>query len=353
MSSAQSNLVEFWNDITPDINTNRTKRNIPTLPSIEDEFQVVIGDGIETLAYLMLQIQKSSDKSVLIRAMASACSFLLRDSTNFTGSKLPAVKLTGLEPAADDKTDPNMELTTNFIDSVPIIVAELLEVMSADSDEIGAYFGVMFLAGNKRITTDNRTAFNEKRRNAALASVVGEPKFFINNSPYLTDGILANMYAAFLSYSPLRAIMTQRVVQKLNATHMGPALAFINMFLLLVDSDMSALRIIKEAVLKYPWIRTEFPELTPEFAEANAAFNSIRRAPGNERSFLKAIHANSYVPVNYANIDNLTGVCKTVLKRTTPSYQNYNGGKITERQEQTILKQLGESSELVTAVAAE
>nr|QXN75409.1 MAG: RNA-dependent RNA polymerase [Grapevine-associated negative single-stranded RNA virus 1] len=353
MTALPPGHTDFWNDETAGLNDKRLKKQIPELPLIEDTFQTVKGRGIETLAYLALQVQKSSEKRTLIRAIASACSCLLNDSSNYTGAKDACVDLTGLDRAADPQANPTEVLKTNFEDAEEVTIAELLDLMEADNDEIGAYFGVLFLAGNKKLSTENRTAFNEKRRNAALASVTRPAKIFINDSLFLTDEILTYIYGTFLSYSPIRAQMTSRVVSKLSAAHMGPSLAFVNMFLLLVDSDMSALRMIKEAVLKYPWIREEFPELRVEFNEANNGFQIIKKAPGNLRSFLKAIHGNNFVPVNYQEIDNLTGVCKTVLKRTTPSYQNYRGGKITEAQEQKIITKLGISHELTTAVAAE
>jgi hypothetical protein len=223
-------------------------------------------------------------------------------------------------------------LVTNFRDAEEVTIGELLDLMQADSDELGAYFGVLFLSGNKRVNAKNRTAFNEKRKDSATASIIGDAKIFVSDSMYLSDEVLKKVYASFLSYSPVRANMTAKLVAKIDRPFMGPPLAFINMFLLLVDSGMSALRIIKEAVIKHPWIRSDFPELRPELSAANQAQMILRRAPPQERSFLKAIHGNAFVPVNYADINNLTGVCKEVLKRTTPSYANYDGGKVTEAQ---------------------
>jgi len=148
-------------------------------------------------------------------------------------------------------------------------------------------------------------------------------------------------------------VMTERVVTKLNKPHMGPALAFVNMFLLLVDSGMSALRIIKEAVVKHQWIRTDFPELKPELQAANDGQKIIKTAPASHRPFLKAIHGNQFVPVMYSELDNVLGVCKEILKRTTPSYQNYDGGKITEAQLAKINTHAEVVSQTVAAVGAE
>jgi len=324
--------VYFWNDEMIDLNPQRLKKDVPQMPQITTEISVVKGKGMEVLAYLALQVIKSQDKLVIMRALASACSCLMNDSSNYTGAKSGAIDLTGLDPAKVEGADPTTILVTNFEDGEDVTIGELLDLMEADADELGSYFGVLFLAGNKRVTTDNRTAFNSRRKQSATASIIGEPVIFTNDSKYLADQVLLNVYASFLSCSPLRAHMTASVVQKLTRTHMGPALSFINMFLLLVDSGMSALKIIKEAVIKHPWIRIDFPELKPELAAANQAQQTLHRAPAERRSFLKAIHGNAFVPVDYPAINNLTGVCKEVLKRTTPSYANYNGGKVTETQ---------------------
>jgi hypothetical protein len=324
--------IAFWNDETIDLNPQRLKKDVPVVPAIELELQTVKGKGMESLAFLALQVAKTKDKLVMMRAIASACSCLLNDATNYTGSKSNAVEITGLDAAAEANADRATVLVTNFSDSEPVTIGELLTLMEADADELGSYFGVLFLAGNKRVNTKNRTAFNEKRKNSATASIVGEAKIFVNDSIFLTDTVLEIVYAAFLSFSPIRANMTAKVVRNLDKPHMGPALSFINMFLLLVDSGMSALKIIKEAVIKHPWVRTDFPELRPELAAANEAQMTLRQATAAERSFLKAIHGNAFVPVNYSDIDNLTGVCKEILKRTTPSYANYDGGKVTAAQ---------------------
>jgi hypothetical protein len=343
----------FWNDESVDLNDRRLKKNIPGLPEIKQEIQVVRGSGFEKLAYLALQVVKTQDKLTVIRAISSACSVLLDDSTNFTGSPKNSVELTGLERASDEKVADTEILVTNFQDAEPVTVAELLNAMEGDIDELGAYFGVLFLAGTKRIDARNRTAFNEKRQASATASIIGKPRIFVDDSMFLADAVLEKVYASFLSCQPLRSNMISRVVFHLNKAHMGPALAFATLFLLLVDSGLSALRIIKEAVLKHPWIRTDFPELRPELSAANVAQSILRTAPGHERSFVKAIHGSNFVPVNYSEIDNLTGVCKEILKRTTPSYQNYGGGRITEFQLNVINAKLGTDNQLVLNVSAD
>lgn len=352
-SIIRTGVFEFWNDDVVDLNPQRLKKDIPQLPKVDDDFQVVKGKGPEVLAYLILQIMKSEDRRVVIRAMASACSYLMNDSTNYTGAKTRAVELIGLSPAADENTTPDTALVTNFEDAEPVTVGELLNVLQIDDDEVGAYFGVLFLAGNKRANSKNKTAFNEKRKDAATASILGSPRIFVPDSEYLTEPILIKLYASFLSYSPVRANMTSRVIQHLDKAHMGSALSFVNMFLLLVDSGMSALRMIKEAAIKQKWMLTEFADLKPEFQAANNAQIVIRNAPPAERSFLKAIHGNAFVPVNYNDINNLLGVSKEILKRTVPTYANYDGGRITSTQIEVIERRLGTNLARIETVNAE
>jgi hypothetical protein len=148
---------------------------------------VVSGSGVEKLAFLALQVVKSEDKEVIMRAIASAAGILLGTSTNLTGSTVAPVALTGLEVALSEGAEDARPVTTNFDDETPVSIGELLNACEADADELGAYFGVLFVAGNKRVTNQNRTAFNERRRAAATASIIGEPKIFVQDSPYLAE----------------------------------------------------------------------------------------------------------------------------------------------------------------------
>jgi hypothetical protein len=343
----------FWDDLSIEINDAEVRTAIPVISPIALPLQTLKGTGAEALAYLAWQIIKTDDKAVIVRALASACSTLLKDSSNFTGSTLPCVPITGLEVVVDDAVLDDAVVATNMVDAEDVTKDEIIRLMSADTDELGAYFGVLFLAANKRITTRNRTAFNEKRVSAATAANIGDATIFVPDSPYLADNVLSKIYAAMLSFSPVKSFMTAKVVSVLNNQWMGPALQFINMFLLLSDTGMSALKIIKEAVIKHPWIRSDFPELAPELYAVNVAQSIIRRAPAPERPFLKAIHGSAFIPVKYAHIENVLGVCKEVLKRTTPSYENYGGGKTTPRQLAHIQSKLDPALQQVSTVAAE
>jgi hypothetical protein len=59
------------------------------------------------------------------------------------------------------------------------------------------------------------------------------------------------------------------------------------------------------------------------------------------------------VPVNYSQIDNLTGVCKEVLKRSTPSYANYNGGRTTDGQMAKIEARMQQETAAMEPIAVE
>lgn len=309
------------------------------MPKLSRDLQVVKGGGAETLCFLACQVVKSNNKQVIVRAIASAIMILLNDTRNYTGATSSPETLTGLERIIDeDVTSREEVLTTNFKDAEEVRISELDEMMEIDSDELGSYFGVLCLAAVKAMTKDNRVAFNEKRQGAVSATTIGEPIIFKSDSPYLSDSVIQKVYASFNSLLPVRTHMMALTVGRLHMAAMGPTLAFTTMFLLLVDQGMSALRIVKEALVKHKWILTEFPELLPEAVAAQEGLNSINRGAPHERSFLKAIHGASYVPVSYQSIQNLTGVCKFVLKETTVSYAQYNGGQVTESQEMRLTK---------------
>jgi len=334
MSKVTSSLVKFWDDENVEIHNVHLRRSIPSLPMIKKSLQVVRG-GFETLAFLALQVQKSQNKEVIVRSIASAVMILFRDtSKNYTGSPEPVVDITGLERIIEDGVEDRSEvLVTNFIDASPVSLSEMDSLMEVDPDEIGSYFGVLCLCAVKALTSKNRTAFNEKRQNAVRATTIGEPKIFVTDSPFLSDHVVQKVYASFNSYLPIRSHVVSTTVHRLGATEMGPTLAFATMFLLLVDQGMSALRIVKEALVKHPWIRTEFPEVQAEINVAQDALIEINKGDPAERSFLKAIHGAAFVPVSYASIANVTGLCKFVLKETTTTYAQYDGGKVTEAQE--------------------
>lgn len=337
MSAPTSALIKFWNDDNTEIHPSRLRRDIPKLPTIRRDLQVVYG-GVEALCFLALQIRKTSNKQTVVRSVASAVSILFEDRMNYTGSPTTMVDLTGVEAILDDDADRNNFLKTNFRDEEPVTIAEMDKIMDVDPDELGSYFGVLCLAAVKAMTKDNRSAFNEKRQGAVGATTIGEPKIFITDSGFLSDEVIQKVYASFNSFLPVRSHMMTNIVAKLGDTTMGPTLAFTTMFLLLVDQGMSALRIIKEAIVKHRWILSEFPELMPEVQAAQQGLVSINRGIPRERSFLKAIHGAAYVPVSYQSVQNLVGICKFILKETTVTYAQYGGGQVTESQEVRLTK---------------
>jgi hypothetical protein len=333
MSAVTSSLVKFWDSDASEIHGARLRKDIPEIPKVAKNFQVVKG-GFETLCFLALQVQKTVNKRVIVRAIASACMILFEDSKNYTGSPTIPVDLTGLEIIiSEELEDRSVEVSTNFEEAEPVTVAELDNLMECDPDELGSYFGVLCLAAVKSLTSRNRTAFNEKRQGAVSATLIMPARIFVTDSAFLSDDVVKKVYASFNSFLPLRSNMMNNVVGRLERSSMGPTLAFSTMFLLLVDQGMSALRMIKEASVKFPWIRTEFPELAPEFKAANDGIVAINKGEPHTRSFLKAIHGAGFVPVAYADISNLLGVSKFVLKETTVTYAQYDGGRVTDSQE--------------------
>jgi len=347
MSTTSSTLVKFWNDDKTEIHPSRLRKNIPEMPKITKDLQVVKG-GAETLGYLAIQVKKSTQKHVIVRAIASAVMILFEDNKNYTGSSVVPEDLTGLDVIIDEEiTERDVVVTTNFKDAESVTIAEMDAMMDVDPDELGAYFGVLCLAAVKSITKDNRAAFNERRQGAVSATTIGERRIFVSDSEFLADSVIQKVYASFNSYLPVRSHVISNAVGKLERTHMGPTLSFATMFLLLVDQGMSALRIVKEALVKHTWIVEEFPDLKPEINAAQEGLDSINKGRPSERSFLKSIYGASYVPVSYSAIANLTGVCKFVLKESTMSYAHYDGGLVTASQERKLTRLMTEKGLMV------
>lgn len=329
--------LDLWKGDTTLLTQPVTKGKVPQIRTHSKDFQVVIG-GSAALGFLMLQIVKTpDDKDVVMRALASACAIILeRPTVNFTGSATKPVPLTGLDILLDESAKADQVITTNFIDASPITKGELEDLLDADVDEIGAFIGLMFIAGNKKLTPQNRTAFNERRAGAAGAGVIGATKIFVPDSVYITDEVIQKMYACFNSRAVQRSHITMNVIDNLDDAYEGMGQAFSSQFHLLVDSGMGGLRIIREVLGMYEWTRTAFPELRPAMNAANAAFKLIQTAPAATRPFLKAIHGNNFVPVAYSQIEGLVGVCREIATYQSSTVANYGGGSITDTQQRII-----------------
>jgi len=332
--------MDLWSGDTTELTRRVTAGRIPPIPKVILDLQVTTSNSDGILAYMVLQMIKSTDKQVVLRALASATAHILNDRTNMTGSPLPPITLDGLAKIVDDDISPETVITTNFEDAEDVTKSEILALAEADVDELGAFFGLMFIAGNKRITADNRAAFNEKRQSAATAGVIGDPLIFFDNSPYLEDALMQKMNAVFTSLGDIRSNLTANVVKHLPNCRMGAAQAFANMFNLLADFGMGGLRSIRIVLGKYAWVRAAFPELHPEMKAANAAFQLLLTAPADLRPFVKAIHGNQFIPVGFSQIENLVGVCKKVESYTNATFANYRGGKITEQQEAIVVARM-------------
>jgi len=333
--------MDLWEGDTTELTHAATKGVIPTLRPITKSYQVVTGP-MPVAYYMALQILKTQDKDVVMRALASATAVILGKRGNFTGSTEKPEDLTGLQMALDDAVADDAIIKTNFNDEEEVTKGELVTLMEADEDELGAYFGVLFIAGNKKLTAQNRTAFNERRQGSAVAGVIGDAKIFVPDSPLLDDPILQKVNASFNSRLPLRGHMTIQTIACLPDAILGAAQAFSNQFQLLVDSGMGGIRVIRQVTGMYAWTRAAFSELTPQFNAANVAFKLIKSAPADQRPFLKAIHGNRFVPVSYNQIENLVGVCKHVMTYHSATIGNYGGGSMTEAQRNIVESKMAE-----------
>lgn len=351
MSNLQQ-TTKFWEEETTALYEERPRSVIPALPQVADPIQTFKsrrGQEKLVLAYLACVIRDTDDKMITMRALASAVSVLFSDSSNFTGSATTSVDLTGLDILADDSISNTTTLSTNFDGAPPLQVADVDPYLDADIDEIGGYFGDIFMAGTKRLTTQNATAFNEKRLNVILASTAVPPKIFVAGSSFLDERVLNRVYASFTSLAAIRAQLIHRTAQKVNTIRYGPSVTFMAIFLLLADNGMGTLAVIKEAVLKCPWIRTDFPELRPELEAADRGQKTLRAAEPSLRPFVKVIFGSAFVPVPRNEVQNLFGVCKKVMTHYAPTYRQFGGGVTTPQQDDRIAQRLG----IQTATAPE
>ncbi|QYK37508.1 MAG: hypothetical protein QKU97_gp1 [Yunnan mymona-like virus 1] len=343
--TAPDDLVKFWEDDNTAV-TNVKLLTIP--PQIEPPslgLQLVTG-GHETLLFLALQIERTRDKSVALRAIASAVGILFSTSRDMTGGTAKPVTLDKLDEEGTDVSarDLTEEVGANFAGGEKITAAELLPFLG-DLDELASYYGVLFMAGIKRATPKNLDAFNKNRRQNVKSTVNQELVLFTESNPLLAKEVLDTVYAAFNVYLPNRMFLVRETAKLAVQVQVGAALSFSNMFVLLEDAGMGSLRIIKEAVIKYPWIRAKFPELQVELNAANKAQSHIRSVLLTERPFAKAIYGNKFVPVSQAEIANLLGVCKRIMLYSVATYANFDGGKYTERQEEIIQEMMEPDSD--------
>jgi len=291
---------------------------------------------------------------VALRALASAVGILFRSEQDYTGGTSKPVFLSSLNDAETDFTtlDDGEVVGGNFIGGEKITAGEI-RVYLGDVDEIGAWYGVMFMAGVKKRTNKNRDAFNKNRIPNVKSTVNEELLIFTPNSALLSDEVLDTVYASFNAYLPNRMYLVQQAVRLSAGTSVGPALAFTNMFVLLEDAGLGSLRVIKEAVLKYTWIRSKFPELQSELNAASVGQKAVRRIDLADRPFCKAIYGNRFVPIGQNDIANLLGVCKRVMSFTVLTYKHFDGGNVSDKQEAIIRQMLEESGVTLTPEASE
>lgn len=336
-------VLKIWEDESIALYDERPRSRVPTLPTIGDSIQVfkVPEGGKAALAYLACVIRDTSEKMIVMRALASAVAILFGDSSNLTGSPSAPLTLTGLDQLTEDNVSASAVLKTNFSGAPDFSVADIDTYLDCDSDELGGYFGVLFYAGVKRLTEKNSTAFNEKRVGTITSAIVNQPKIFVPGSAFLDAAVLNKVYAAFTSLAAIRANLVYRTALKMGTIRYGSAVTFTAFFLLLADSGMGSLRVIKEAVLKCPWVRTDFPEIRIELEMANAGQNAIKEADPPLRPFIKAIYGSAFVPVAQNDIQNLLGISKRIMSHYVQTFSGFRGGRTTPEQDAKIDARLG------------
>lgn len=310
------------------------------LPKVKTRLETYAGKG-DLPAYCMLQLLKSEDRQVIVRAVASACAHLVGDSTNFTGSTIPPVKLTGYEGLFVAGVDLNANVTTNFAGAADVTGKEWAKVSNFDEMEVAYYFGVVCHAMCK---TPNdgppMDAFNAKRADAATQGLIKPAKIFVQDSEWLSYATLRKVHVSFNAYGACRANIIGRVLAHKDDADNDQAGMFFKAFALLSDFGITNLAIIKNAIIRYPQI-TNYPGMEIQVRAAAEAFKVIEKLPADKRSFAKAMYMDRLVFVDPNEIKNLLGVCKEYLKPTHKTYQNYKGGEITPDQRRMVAADLG------------
>lgn len=307
----------------------------PPLPQVTDDLPTYKG-GEDLLAYCMWQVRLSTDREVIVRALASACAALLRDPSNLTGSKSPVTALTGYDAVEDPNTDKNSPDSSNFRDATRITLQQWYDAAQFDIMEKAFYFGVLCHAMCKTPTAgDPMKAFNENRANAATQALIGDPAIFVPGSPWLSYETVKKVHASFNAYAACRANLIDKVVAKLGSCESGDRKMFGTAFSLLSDFGVTNLAIIKDAIIRYPQI-VRMPGIEQEVRSALSGLRAIEAIPEERRSFAKAMHMDRLVFVKPGDIKNLLGICREYLKPTHETYKRYKGGFVTDAQRRII-----------------
>jgi hypothetical protein len=296
---------------------------------------------------LAVVIRDTDEKIVVVRALASALSILFDDASNFMGSPMPPVNLTGMNIFTDDSASSTAQIRTNFEQAPDLTLADVEPYVDCDADELGGYFGNVFYAGTKKLTASNASAFNEKRLNTILATSAKPLKIFVPGSGFMDERVLNKIYAAFNSLAAIRCQLIYRTCLKMGTIRYGPVVTFSAIFLLLVDNGLGTLRVIKEASLKCGWLREDFPELRPELEAADRAQSVLRAVDPPLRPFAKAIYGSAWVPLSQGEVSNLLGVSKKIMTHFVQSYARFGGGYTTPQQDAIIANRLGIAVEQV------
>lgn len=335
--------TKFWEEEPTALYKDKPRTQVPALPIVSEAIMTyTCPKGMEkaALAYLACVIKDTDNKMTVMRALSSAVSIIFSDSTNFTGSPTPPEELTGLEGFIEGDTSSSDEVKTNFANDVELRHADVDKYLECDIDELGGYFGDLFVAGTKRLTPQNATAFNERRLNSVLAASSKQPLIFVPGSAFLDEKVLNKVYAAFTSMSAIRCQLIYKTAMKMGAIRFGPSVTFSALFLLLVDQGLGTLKVIREAVMKHPEVVKEFPELRPELEAADAGIKVVRSVETRLRPFIKAIYGQNFVPSSQQDIANLLGVAKKIMVEYSPNYANFRGGYTTADQDDRIARLL-------------
>jgi len=294
---------------------------------------------LEDIAYLWYLILESTDNTVLMQAFGSLIGFLFdlnRSPFNPSVDMKDIRRSSGVyfvEAGGSDIID-GYEIEDERI-SVTSDVLKEIEV--PELDELAAVLAMICLTAVKKVTQENLEAFNQKRLEA-LRAQIGEIQF-------VAFGPVSNIlnferlrqFGAMWNYKKHHRVALMRTLVKLTSpTLTDQQGVFKTFFMFLSGTGLGQLMVIKQALDRYKGMVVAFGHLESEWKSFLAGYARILELPADEISFCKAIKGESFVPVPSSSIQNLFGISKRLMVDEIPTYAQYGGGVVSDRDQEII-----------------
>lgn len=228
-----------------------------------------------------------------------------------------------------------------------ITALNMKDVLEINPQEVYAFAGSLCMAVTKQPTAENLSAFMGRR--AALATLgfmSDNPVVFTENSDYLTLPILTKIHKAASFHMLSRELTMRALATNISLMDDGNQYVFACFLMLLENSGMNSLNIIRKVLMQYPTLIQFLPHLNAEFQAADAGISKVMALPNAERSFCKSIYGSKFVPVQYSDIKRLLGICVYIGQKAEPNLANFKGGQLAEMDKDIIDHVFGETIEL-------